>query len=900
MRKVTSFATVFFVLSANLIAQEFTSQNSATSQYIRSISMISETTGYLSGNGGIIKKTTDSGQSWDVVNSPTTITLWGMYFLDENTGWIVGDNGFIGRTTDGGDNWTTQNKPSSTGSSERLTDVHFSDANNGFAVGSDGLILKSTDGGVSWTESQFFNDGSYFLRDVYMYSSTRAIVVGSNSRVLLTTNNGGSWSEVNFEAGGSELNSVSIIGSLSFAVGDNGLMLVSANSGSSWSNLNSPTISELRGVYFYDTSNGFIAGNDGVLFRTGNTGSTWISLPSGTTNTLYTMGGAAGSVWVGGAGGLLLSNVVLPPSIKVSYPNGGETITERTEVTIEWTSTNLEGNVSIDLYREGSQDLNIALVGVEVGSYSWMVPESLAEDSTYSIKITSVNDGGVTDESDGLFFIKPQRNEVTISSSPQEGGSVFGAGVYDYGDTVQLTAVPADSYFFVNWTSDGIEVGTEELFEFIIESDTSLTANFEFDPTPPTIKIQFPEVIEDTVGATVDIPVYLDFNKSTEFESFQFQLEYEPTMILINKILLDNSLIASFDTLGSRPEDGTINFTGASSDLVSNDGLFFTLNTTFLDTGSTELIWSNFYFNEGEPIANPINGFIEIRDLPRKCGDVTNDGFVTNEDATWILRHGVKLSPQFPLVGEDSLAADVTTNGWISAYDAAQILKDVVGLNRVFNCDEPLQNKAEPVFADFNARVINTDKGVAIPLELNVERGIVESVEFEIDIPSGFIYTGVSGINSEWLHAENQSNGKLLFSMIGNSGNGKVKLVQLNFEGKAGKVQFQTKAHLNEQTVVELYTDGGSDKPNQLELFQNYPNPFNPSTTISYSIPEQGLVLLTMYNALGQQVADLVNEVKQVGTHNVTWDATNQASGIYIYEITFGNTVLTKKLILIK
>ena len=898
LRTTVTLLCSIFLLNLNLTAQEFTSQNSGTSQYLRSISMVSETTGYLSANGGVIRKTTNSGQTWEAVNSPTSSTLWGIYFLDENTGWVVGDGGYIGRTTDGGNTWTSQNKAASDGGFERLTDVHFIDANNGFTVGSNGLILKSTDGGLNWTESQFFNDGGYFFRDVHMYSSSRIIVGGTNSRIYLSTNGGSSWSEVN--SGGEEVNAFSIVGSLGFAVGDGGLMLVTANSGSSWSNLNTPTNEELRGVYFYDTDNGFIVGDNGTIYQTNNTGSSWSVLESGTTSTLYTMGGSAGSIWIGGLSGLLLSNVVLPPSIDITYPNGGEAITERTDVNIEWSSTNLDGNVTIELFRNNSLELNIATVAGSDGSYTWTVPESISEDSSYTIKITSINDGSVSDESDESFTIEPQRNEVFVSVDPIEGGEVLGAGVFIYGETVQLTAEPADSYLFVNWTSNEIEVGTEEVFEFIIESDTSLTANFEFDPTPPTITVRFPEVIEDTIGAIVDIPMTLDFNKATDFESFEFQLGYNPTMISINDISLDGSLIAGFDTLGNSPQSGILNFTGASSDIVSEEGLFFTLNTTFLDTGVTDLTWNNFYFNEGEPLASPVDGVIIINGIPRKCGDVTDDGFVTNEDATWILRHGVKLSPQFPFVGEDSLAADVTANGWISAYDAAQVLKDVVNLPRNFNCEEPLTNKIDPLLAQWNWSPKESDGRVTIPLDFEVTNGKLESIDIEVTVPTGYRFEGIIGLDDSWVHAANQIDNTLLISMYGFTEAESIRVGEIILQGSGNSSLLKARAHLNEQITAEYQMSGSVDRPTQIQLFQNYPNPFNPSTTISYAIPDEGLVQLTIYNALGQQVAELVNEVKQSGTYSAVWDASNQASGIYVYKITYGNTVLSKKLMLIK
>ena len=84
-------------------------------------------------------------------------------------------------------------------------------------------------------------------------------------------------------------------------------------------------------------------------------------------------------------------------------------------------------------------------------------------------------------------------------------------------------------------------------------------------------------------------------------------------------------------------------------------------------------------------------------------------------------------------------------------------------------------------------------------------------------------------------------------------------------------------------------------------LEQNYPNPFNPTTEIRYSIPNNSFVTLKVYNAIGQIVAELVNnEYKESGSHNVVFDGSNLASGIYFYKLEAANFVDTRKMVLVK
>jgi hypothetical protein len=88
--------------------------------------------------------------------------------------------------------------------------------------------------------------------------------------------------------------------------------------------------------------------------------------------------------------------------------------------------------------------------------------------------------------------------------------------------------------------------------------------------------------------------------------------------------------------------------------------------------------------------------------------------------------------------------------------------------------------------------------------------------------------------------------------------------------------------------------------PVSYNLEQNFPNPFNPNTTIKFSLPEASNVTLTIYNALGQKVGELVNSNFEAGRYSYQWNALDAASGIYIYELRTEKYVSMKKMILLK
>ncbi|MCF8432437.1 MAG: T9SS type A sorting domain-containing protein, partial [Melioribacteraceae bacterium] len=88
--------------------------------------------------------------------------------------------------------------------------------------------------------------------------------------------------------------------------------------------------------------------------------------------------------------------------------------------------------------------------------------------------------------------------------------------------------------------------------------------------------------------------------------------------------------------------------------------------------------------------------------------------------------------------------------------------------------------------------------------------------------------------------------------------------------------------------------------PDDYLLAQNYPNPFNPTTTIKFSIPKQEQVSLSIYTATGELVEELISGQKAAGTYEVTFNAENLASGIYIYKLRTASTDLSKKMLLVK
>ena len=88
--------------------------------------------------------------------------------------------------------------------------------------------------------------------------------------------------------------------------------------------------------------------------------------------------------------------------------------------------------------------------------------------------------------------------------------------------------------------------------------------------------------------------------------------------------------------------------------------------------------------------------------------------------------------------------------------------------------------------------------------------------------------------------------------------------------------------------------------PKEFSLYQNYPNPFNPTTTIRFALPVESRVKINIYNSLGQLVETLADKDMKAGYHEINFNASGLASGVYFYKLTSGNFVETRKMLLMK
>lgn len=135
------------------------------------------------------------------------------------------------------------------------------------------------------------------------------------------------------------------------------------------------------------------------------------------------------------------------------------------------------------------------------------------------------------------------------------------------------------------------------------------------------------------------------------------------------------------------------------------------------------------------------------------------------------------------------------------------------------------------------------------------------------------------------------------YSFIGDSSSGKVSSIVADM----GKTSFSNLNNSRIQLFAKVNKENASHNlPIDYNLQQNYPNPFNPITAIKYDLPNSSEVSLIIYDILGRKVKELVNNKQEAGSYEIQFNATNLASGVYIYQLVADKYISSKKMILLK
>ncbi len=332
-------------------------------------------------------------------------------------------------------------------------------------------------------------------------------------------------------------------------------------------------------------------------------------------------------------------------------------------------------------------------------------------------------------------------------------------------------------------------------------------------------------------------------------------------------------------------------------------------NTTKNDLTDVAYVWDP---NSGEGAWKTWNG---------STGDVT-DGLVTSFQGFFVQNNGTAASPSITF-GEASKGSGGTFLGKANTNQMGKVRLEVTGQN--------LLNSTWLQFSEEGSanEIVIGDAVELQALSANFAELAVEKtgklfdiahlpISEDINLPISF-KTTVGGVYT--LTADNfdipsdlsiefhdYETGKSLelddnFSYEFEASAIKSKNVPTLKSLQQGPIQAKA-SNSNRFALVVRPAMTSSNEPKELPsvfaLEQNYPNPFNPATTIKYSVAKAGEVQLSVYNMMGQKVANLVSGTKSAGSYAISWNAEGMASGMYFYRLSAAGQTMTRQMTLIK
>lgn len=256
---------------------------------------------------------------------------------------------------------------------------------------------------------------------------------------------------------------------------------------------------------------------------------------------------------------------------------------------------------------------------------------------------------------------------------------------------------------------------------------------------------------------------------------------------------------------------------------------------------------------------------------------------LTSSDMTTLAYRG----PSTIFAGTDGAGMFVSTNNGDSWTQSNNGLGDL--LTRAITLD-----RSGTVFVGTNTGGLfrSTNAGQAWTAVAGVSNPCVVSL---CTHPNGDLYAGTAGggvfrstnDGATWAEVNSGLTNHWVYALAVDSS-------RYVYAGTVGGGVFRTVLPVSVAQEAQIHV------PASFSLLQNYPNPFNPTTSIRYSLPQSAFVTLTVHNLLGQQVAQVVHELQQVGDHEVVFRGDGLPSGVYLYRLSAAGFTQTRKLVLLR
>ncbi|MBI3124513.1 MAG: fibronectin type III domain-containing protein [Ignavibacteriales bacterium] len=476
---------------------------------------------------------------------------------------------------------------------------------------------------------------------------------------------------------------------------------------------------------------------------------------------------------------------------------------------------------------------------------------------------------------------------LTITS---ENGSVIknpDQENYNHGSTVQLTASPITGYTFVGWSGD--VSGSANPITIIMDGNKSIAANYSVSTYALTVIsvngtiTKNPDQVSYAHGAQVQITAVPITGYTFIGWSGDATGSENPLTVIMDgsKNITANYSINTFTlsitsingTVAKSPDQASYNY-GSQVQLTATPtvGYSFTnwsgdasgaVNPVTINMDGDKNITANYSINTYTIAITSVNGTVT------KEPDLTNYNHGTQVKLTAIPSDGYKFS-QWIENGNT-----LTTNS---------VLQFEIISNRVLTAVYEKVNHP-PVFVRFlpDTTINVHSTQVAFNYQYLSVDPDGDVVTYNLDSGPDGATLSSSGLFS-WIPKTSQAGQQFL-------------VVVTITDGKFSETKISSLTTNPVIVSVEKISDA---IPIDYKLYQNYPNPFNPTTKIQFDLPKEGMVRLTVYNSLGQEVEILVNQVLSAGKYSKNFDASELSNGIYFFRLQAKDFVLSKKMILVK
>lgn len=668
---------------------------------------------------------------------------------------------------------------------------------------------------------------------------------------------------------GYDLNAVYFINSSTgLTGGNNGTLLRTTNGGVNWSAVNPGTTDNIHSIFFTDSNTGYMGAGrfQGLMFKTTNAGLNWtmqnLGLPYGPRSinfinantgvaafqsTAILLTTNAGNNWQQITTNITYNTCVWASSATTFYSAGSSSVAKTTNAGINWTTQNFGSGDILSICF--SDSLNGILCGrqglirrTSNGGANWDIITSGTALDIFSIRYVTTQ---------------------TVFASVQGGG-------------------------FLKSTNGGLN------WTFSNPPENNLNTLFG-------------------VAALNVNEIFVSGAYGTICKSTNGGANWQQLFGVLNRIIFysfftdDNNGYAAVENGVIKTTNGGLNWVRLSTVNFGGPVYFINANTGFLAAMNAGLIYKT--TNGGANFTTIITGYPSNFRAFSFTSDntgftVTSSGKTlktTNGGINWAQIDSTDNAYYADIVFTDSLNGYIsgmkytpvslikkTTNGGTSWIE--QTINSTLGMTALYFVNNNTgfagsNNGGQNFFKTTNGG-LNWTAGASVSPYINDMTFVNENIGY-VSSPFGRFYRTTNG-GTNWVQLTTPVEVDIR-SIYHNNNSGVTYLL-----GDGGMILKSTNGS------ITSFEQTGNNIPGDYYLEQNYPNPFNPVTNINFSIPKAGYVKLIVFDALGRQVAELVNEELNAGTYKADFDASHRSSGVYFYSITAGNFKETKKMILIK